>query len=194
MRGKLKKNPDWNYEFYDDARILDFFEKEFPPAYLKAYERLTIGAAEADFFRYAVLYKKGGFYLDIDGYLNAPLNSFIRENDTAIISLERNPGLYCQWALIFDKNHPFLEKTLEKVLENIETKRFPNDVHKTTVPTVYSEAIEEVIRKNPKVNYRRMGVDYKRKIKPKYKLAKLLLYGDRSEHWRKKQETQDLIK
>jgi mannosyltransferase OCH1-like enzyme len=59
IKRMLKKNPEYQYHFYDDKRITEFFKDEFPPEYLKAYNRLTIGAAKADFFRYAILYKKG---------------------------------------------------------------------------------------------------------------------------------------
>lgn len=189
-----KKNPDWKYHFYDDAMILDFFEKEFSPEYLKAYKSLTIGAAKADFFRYAILYKKGGLYLDIDSYDKTPLDKFIKETDHFIVSDEGNPGLYCQWALISDKDHPFLKRTLEKVLDNIQTHRFPNDVHKTTGPTVYTEAVNEIISESPETQYRFLGVDFEGHLKFKYKLGRIFLYGKKSEHWKKKQLSQDIIK
>lgn len=189
-----KKNPDWNYQFYDDARILDFFEKEFTSEYLKAYKSLTIGAAKADFFRYAVLYKYGGVYIDIDSYVKDPFRKFLKEDDSAVVSHEGNPGLYCQWALIFDKKHPFLKKTLEKVLDNIQTHRFPNDVHRTTGPTVYTEAVNEVLQENPDIDHRFLGIDYAGHLKVKYKLGRIFLYGKKSEHWKKKQLTQNIIK
>jgi len=189
-----KQNPEWNYCFYDDECIVSFFEKEFPAEYLKAYKSLTIGAAKADFFRYAVLYKTGGVYLDLDGYTKVPFKTFIKPDDEAIISHEGNPGLYCQWALIFNQGHPFLKKTLEKVLDNIQEHKYPHDVHRTTGPTVFTEAVNEVISESPGISYRFLGVDYEGYLKPKYRLAKISLYGKKSEHWRKKQMTQDIIK
>ncbi len=189
-----QKNPNWNYEFYDDNRILDFFKTEFPSEYLKAYKNLTIGAAKADFFRYAILYRKGGMYLDIDSYDNSPLDKFLKDDDVAIVSHEGNPGLYCQWALISDKDHPFLKRTLEKVLDNIQTHRYPNDVHKTTGPTVYTEAVNEVLKENPETPHRFLGTDFMGHLKFKYKLGRIFLYGKKSEHWKKKQLSQDIIK
>ncbi|WP_312077922.1 glycosyltransferase [Chryseobacterium sp.] len=189
-----KKNPGWRYQFYDDNQILDFFAKEFPSEYLKAYKSLTIGAAKADFFRYAVLYIYGGVYLDIDSYDKTPLDKFIRPTDFAIISPEGNPGLYCQWALIFDKNHPFLKRTLEKVLENIQKHKFPNDVHSTTGPHAFTEAVNEVIFEIPEVKYTLIKKDFEGHLKFKYKLGRIFLYGKKSEHWKKKQLTQNIIK
>lgn len=189
-----KKNPGWKYHFYDDARILDFFKNEFSPEYLKAYKSLTIGAAKADFFRYAVLYKYGGVYIDIDSSVKTPFDQFLKEKDVAVISPEGNPGLYGQWALIFDKEHPFLKRVLEKVIDNIFTHRFPHDVHKTTGPTVYTESVNEVLTENPSTPHRFIGIDYEGHLNVKYKLGRIFLYGKKSEHWRKKQHSQDIIK
>ena len=189
-----KKNPGWTYHFYDDEKILKFFEEEFPPEYLKAYKSLTIGAAKADFFRYAILYKKGGMYLDIDSYDKTPLDEFINSDDDFIVTNEGNPGLYCQWGLISNKNHPFLKRTLEHVLDNIQTHRYPNDVHKTTGPTVYTNSVNEIISENPEVKYRFLGTDFEGHLIFKYKLGRIFLYGKKSEHWKKKQLTQPIIK
>ncbi len=189
-----RQNPGWTYHFYDDRRILEFFSEHFPPEYLKAYKSLTIGAAKADFFRYAVLYKFGGVYLDIDSYVKTPFDQFITAEDSFVVSHEGNPGLYCQWALISDKNHPFLERTLEKTLDNIQTHRFPHDVHKTTGPTVFTEAVNEILAENPETPQRFLGTDYEGHLKFKYKLGRIFLYGKKSEHWKKKQMSQDIIK
>ncbi len=194
IRRLQRQNPGWDYQFYDDERIGQFFAKEFPPAYLSAYESLTIGAAKADFFRYAVLYKYGGVYLDIDGYARKPLDQFILPDDEAVISYEGNPGLYCQWALIFNKEHPFLKRTLENVLNNIREHRYPHDVHATTGPTAYTRSINEIMNEQPGVGYRVMGVDFEGRLSPKYLLSKLSLYKSRSAHWRKEQATKDIIK
>ena len=37
----------------------------------------------------------------------------IKEEDSAIITVEGNPGLYVQWGLMFSKNHPILKRTIE---------------------------------------------------------------------------------
>ena len=169
--------------------------KNFPDEYLKSAYQLTIGAAKADFFRYAILYKKGGVYLDIDSGMSSPLKKLILPTDVALISKERHVYLYCQWALIFDKDHPFLKRTLELVLDNIQTHRFPNDVHATTGPTVFTKAINECLAENPDIPHRIFdGIEYRGYLKFKYKLGKFFLYSKKSEHWKRKQLTQDIIK
>lgn len=188
-----KKNPEYAYEFYDDARIDSFLLQEFGTEVLSAYKRINIGAAKADFFRYAVLYKKGGIYVDIDSGINSQLDSFIKADDMAIITREGDPTLFAQWALIYSPGHPFLKKTMEMVLENIRQNKYPHDVHQMTGPTVYTKAINESLKNNPDISYRLLGTDYNGHLKVKYKLGKFFLY-EKGDHWKKKQLTTPVLR
>lgn len=188
-----KKNPEYKYEFYDDERIEAFFEEAFEPDVFKCYKKLNIGAAKADMFRYAILYKKGGIYLDIDSGINDKLDSFIRPDDTAIITLEGHPSFYAQWALLYQANHPFLKKTLQKIVENISLNKYPNNVHSMTGPGVYTQAINECLAEDPSIAYRLLGTDYNGHLKVKYHFGKFFLYK-KGEHWKKQQQVKPLLK
>lgn len=188
-----KKNPAYRYEFYDDARIEQFLLQEYSADVVAAYQKIQIGAAKADFFRYAVLYKRGGIYLDIDSRIVRPLDRWIRSDDEAIISLENNPGeVYVQWALVYDAGHPFLEKTIELMLENIRQNRYPHDVHSMTGPGVYSEAIKTCLQENPAIPHRLVGRDYEGALGFKYPLNKFLY--QKGEHWKTAQQTKTVLK
>jgi mannosyltransferase OCH1-like enzyme len=188
-----KKNPDYAYEFYDDLRIEQFLSAEFDEEVCNLYKRINIGAAKADFFRYAILYKKGGIYLDIDSGINEAINTWIANDDVAIITREGDPTLFAQWALIYSPGHPFLKKTIEMVLENLRQNKYPHDVHKMTGPTVYTEAINAVLANEPEVPYRLLGVDYNGHLKVKYKFGKFFLYK-KGDHWKKKQLSTPVIR
>lgn len=189
-----KKNPEYTYEFYDDLRIEQFISEEFDQNTLNLYQKLNIGAAKADFFRYAVLLKKGGIYLDIDCYVRRPFREFLEERDTAVLSPEKNPIFFVQWAMIYEAGHPFLERTMTMMLHNIRHNKYPHDVHKMTGPTVYSLAINECLKEDPKIKYRIFGIEYDHYLKDKYKLAKFFLYKKKSAHWKKLQETSTVLK
>jgi len=188
-----KRNPEYTYKFYDDAAIELFLKNNFDLDIYIQYQKLHIGAAKADFFRYALLLKEGGIYLDLDSAINGRLDDFIRPDDVAVISKERNPGLYVQWALVFEPNHPFLKKTLEMVLDNIRNNRYPHDVHKMTGPQVYSNAINACMANNPNIPHRVLGYDYNKHLRFKYPLSKLM-YTSRAEHWKKQQITTPVLK
>jgi len=189
-----RKNPRYKYEFYDDDRVEAFFANEFGGDVLRAYQKLNIGAAKADMFRYAVLYKFGGVYLDIDSYISSDLDTFIQPEDTAILTLERHHDFYAQWALIYAPGHPFLKKTLDLIVDNIFTNRYPHDVHAMTGPSVYTKAVNESLQEDPSVPYRLFGRDYGKYLTVKYKLGKFFLYKRKSDHWKKLQLRVPVVK
>ena len=183
-----KKNPNYAYYFYDDEAIENFLKENFEEKVYHTYKKLNIGAAKADFFRYAILFKKGGVYLDIDSLINSKIDDFVKPDDEALISLEKHGLCFCQWALFFEANHPFLKKTLEDIIENIEKNNFPNDVHQTTGPTAFTKAIKSLLDIKQNFNFRTLGFDYDNHAKFSYSMSKFFLYGfSRKNHWRKQQ-------
>ena len=88
----------------------------------------SYGAMKADFFRYCVLYKLGGIYLDIKSKINIPLGLIIKPDDICILDNPRNDlepwrknnPTYEQWLLMFAPNHPYLNQMIEQMVTNIE--------------------------------------------------------------------------
>ena len=76
-------------------------------------KKLNVGAAKADFWRYCILYKNGGIYLDIDSEITNSLDQLILKDDQCIITREGHYGIFNNWIMIFEKNHPILLKTIE---------------------------------------------------------------------------------
>jgi len=188
----LKRNPEYQYEFYDDERIEKFLSEEFDDETFKLYQKLNIGAAKADFFRYAILLKKGGIYLDIDSLIRGRLRDFIKAEDTAIISSERSTGFFVQWALIYEPEHPFLKQTLDILYENIKENKHPHDVHSMTGPKPYTDAINLCLSQgNNKPPYRLLGTDYNGHFKFKYWFSNFLYR--RGEHWKMAQLNKPIL-
>lgn len=57
----------WDYQFYDDATRESVIQQGFSPDVLQAYQTIhpEYGPARADFFRYCIMYLKGGVYVDM---------------------------------------------------------------------------------------------------------------------------------
>lgn len=135
------RNPDWEYRFYDEEARSSFISKNYDPEVYSIYNSInpSYGAARADLFRYLVLYKEGGVYLDIKSSCSVPLSDLIDENDEFFISNWPNLkgeefygagllkelqdieyGEYQQWYIISKPNSPFLKAVIDKVLSNIK--------------------------------------------------------------------------
>jgi mannosyltransferase OCH1-like enzyme len=201
-------NPTYIHLIYTDNEMDEFVNINFAGEIAHYYNKLNIIVAKVDFWRYLVLYKYGGVYLDMDSSINRPLDELIKDTDQAIITAEGNPEKYVQWALIFQKGHPILKKTIELIVENIKYNKYPNDILKMTGPVVYSEAINIVhkdlygspfqhstINNNTDItfsNYRIYGKDYNGFFSFKYPEADLLYINKK--HWREEQEEKSLMK
>lgn len=204
-------NPEYNHYLYDDNDMDNFVNQHFNGEIAECYNKLNIIVAKVDFWRYLILYKYGGVYLDMDSSIDKPLDKLIKEEDQAIITAEGNPNMYVQWALIFSKEHPILKKTIELVCNNIKNNSYPNDIHKMTGPTVYTKAINEIhmelfnntINHNDitpntditctlnDISYRLYGIDYNRYFSFKYRQHGLL-YNNKK-HWRQEQKEKPLL-
>lgn len=140
-------NPGWSHHLYDDVEIADFIRVHFPGRVYDAFSSLAIGAAKADIWRYCVLYKYGGVYLDIDADITTPLDRLIRTDDDAVITREQVAGLFNQWILIFSKGHPLLKAVIDECVENVLSRSSNNILH-LTGSTVFTQVLTERLKSN----------------------------------------------
>lgn len=124
----LNANPDYEHVIYTDEQMIDFVKSNYDKEISSYFERINNIVARADFWRYLILYKNGGVYLDIDSIIEGNLSEILQDSDEALITAEKNEKCFAQWALIFNKKHPILEKTIENLIENIDKNNFKNDV------------------------------------------------------------------
>ena len=109
----------------------DFIIKNYDKERLNLYTSINpeYGAARADYFRYLLLYKYGGVYLDIKSGMKKSLNHIIDKDDEYILChwatkdnakiLGNTLGEFQQWHIISKPKHPFLKaviKNVEKML------------------------------------------------------------------------------
>jgi inositol phosphorylceramide mannosyltransferase catalytic subunit len=69
-------NPDFEYLFFDDARIEKFIDAEFPQ-YRPVFDSFSLRIQRYDFFRYLAVYHFGGFYFDTDVFLASSLEDLL---------------------------------------------------------------------------------------------------------------------
>lgn len=133
-------NPDWSHRLYDLPAMVDFIRQHYDPRVLECFLRIdpAYGAARADLFRYLLLYKSGGVYLDIKSSMTRPLSEVLRPSDRYLLSNWRNQagepfegwgiypelaasasGEFQQWHIVAAPGHPFLRAVIERVLRNI---------------------------------------------------------------------------
>lgn len=159
-------NPGWTISVYEDEECLEFIRMYFDREMLRTYRAINprYGAARADLFRYLLLYRYGGVYLDIKSSAALPLDAVLRPDDHYLLSHWDNgrdrpfegwgvhaetpyPGEFQQWHIVASPRHPFLEQVARCVQRNIHDYNASRDgtgkraVLRTTGPIAYTRAI-----------------------------------------------------
>lgn len=158
-------NSDYEYRFYNDEDCVKFIYENYDKETLDLYNSINpkYSSARADFFRYLLMYKIGGVYLDIKSCTTKPLRETILSTDEYLLThwagrdwnevLNYYHGEFQNWHIICTPNHPFLAKTIEIVKDNI--KNYTGEKGKLAVlnltgPIAYSKAILSILDEHRK--------------------------------------------
>lgn len=132
-------NEDKHYVITDEQchqMVIDLFETI--PDVARAYHLMPRSILKADFFRYLILFARGGVYSDIDTVLLQPISDWLSSNKT-INNTPINPGLvvgiesdpdrpdwnewyarriqFCQWTIQSKPGHPMLRELIANITE-----------------------------------------------------------------------------
>jgi mannosyltransferase OCH1-like enzyme len=91
-----KKNcPGYDFRFYDNEDIVFYIKNNFNSRVLDAYLSINdvFGPCKSDFFRYLVLYKEGGVYLDNKSIIIKNLDKFLKDSSGKLLITSHNFSL-----------------------------------------------------------------------------------------------------
>ena len=136
---KLRRvNPRFTYNLYDDNDCREFIKNNFDENVLNTYNKLIPGAYKADLWRYCILFKYGGIYIDIK---YKPVNNFklinLTENEHWVKDMDNN-GIYN--AIIVSKpNNPILLRAINDIISNAQNNYYGNNSLDVTGPGLLSQ-------------------------------------------------------
>lgn len=175
---KLKSaNPGWSYQLFDDRDIDQFILRHYGQSLLSYYNRIApgYGAAKADFFRYLLIYRFGGVYLDIKSTITKPLSETVREDDAYLLSYWNNlpggghegfghysllpdyieRGEIIQWYIVAAPGHPLMREVIKTMLRKMDRYNPYADgvgwtgIVSTTGPVMYTKTIYDALQDAP---------------------------------------------
>ena len=133
-------SPSYEYRFMIDEDRLEFISKNASKRICKSYQRLNVGAAQADLWRLLILRHYGGVYMDIDAHLVWPLG-FIIQDTLEELYVKRRRDHYTNYFIASSKNNPNIEKMIDMVVENIEAGQVES-VYTLTGPVVQNRVLQ----------------------------------------------------
>jgi len=131
---KIKKyNPRFRYYLFDDNDCREFIKNNFDHEILNAYDSLIPGAYKADLWRYCILYKMGGIYLDIK---YTPMNGFRFFNllDSEYFVLDNGGGGIYNALIVCKPGNEILLKAIKQIIHNVKTRNYGSNFLEPTGP------------------------------------------------------------
>lgn len=133
-------NPDYSHRIITDYEVKRFVETEFRtiPKVIEAFNLMKKPILKVDFFRYLVIYAKGGTYADLDIVALRGIDNWI-SSSSKIYGVNNNPGLvigieadpdyegweehyarrlqFTQWTFQGKAGHPILREIIINIVE-----------------------------------------------------------------------------
>lgn len=118
-----KLNPAFTYRLFDDEDCYNFIKENFSNDVVESFVKLIPGAYKADLWRYCVLYKLGGIYLDIK---YRPVKHFkfinLTEKEHWVLDIDGN-GIY-NALMVCKPGNQILLNAINQIVKNVKTKYY----------------------------------------------------------------------
>lgn len=145
----LDSNPLWTYRYMTNDDAYTFIKNNFNDRYAELYLKAKIPMCQADFWRYLVLYKFGGVYVDLDMLSMSPIEEWF--NVDAELSLFKSfkdpsdPGVetYDQWMIGASPESLAMLRVVEAVANEIELAEDGRVSYNETGSKVFTQAINQ---------------------------------------------------
>lgn len=147
----LIRNPEYKYRYYDAGDRRQFIEKYFEQRVLKAYDKLIPGAYKADFWRYCIIYIKGGVYVDIKMGAKVPLKNIIDVGTDMLFVNDEPEGMLYNAFFASTPRNPLLFDVIMKIVNNIETEFYGMSPLFPTGPVPMGSVIIPALGYNDKI-------------------------------------------
>ena len=142
----ISNNPEYDYWYFNDQQAKQYLQTNFPEVY-ECYLLVRPGAYKADLFRYCVLYKDGGVYVDCGMRAVGKLRDSIHPNDMFVSAEDDGTGGVYNAFIACAPGHPIIAKAIEMCVKNIRSKNYTNNPLAITGPLLLTRAFTDTVDK-----------------------------------------------
>jgi mannosyltransferase OCH1-like enzyme len=136
----LENNPEFDYYFYDDNDCLNFIKDNYSIDVVNAYTKLKPGAFKADLWRYCILYKNGGIYIDVKFIIKTPLIKYLQTHSTSFVADIDDDKIY-NAILIAPPKLDIFKKAIDNIVINVSNKYYGRSCLDPTGPGLFGKLI-----------------------------------------------------
>jgi mannosyltransferase OCH1-like enzyme len=145
----INMNQECDYYLYSDDASLKYLTQDYDEEVVSAFNTLKPGAYKSDLWRYCILYKRGGIYLDIKLQSVKPLLPIIEANPTIYVrdwpgSCTEEIGIYNAF-MVSPPNNPIFKHCIDDIVNSCKLKLYKNGVLDITGPCLLGQMIKQHI-------------------------------------------------
>jgi mannosyltransferase OCH1-like enzyme len=144
----LEKEDEVVYKVWSNSEIRTLLKDSFEPEVLEAYDSVVPGSYKADLAKYCLLYKFGGWYVDMNTEIVDVPPSFYNEYDLILFTEDfRGSGVPYGVivGLMYSKNtsHQVFKNAIDITVNNIKNKTYGINPLAITSTIVLGEAVAQ---------------------------------------------------
>ena len=117
----VKQNPEFTHHLYDEIKCREFITNNFDEGVLNAYNSLIPCAYKSDLWRYCVLYKNGGIYMDIK-YQCANNFKLLALTESEYFVKDRPTHMVYNALIVVKPENQIMLKCIDQIVKNVQTK------------------------------------------------------------------------
>jgi len=151
LASHFMENPEYEWvASNDDASDKFMASNEVKASWAAAYKTARNGAEKADMWRYAVMYKYGGVYMDSDMKASKPLRDIIIDSSADVVQqlTPKNHGQreLSQFCLLFAPGNKLMEAALDNIVARMA---LPSAKNEPTINLTGPGALARVFSEHP---------------------------------------------
>jgi mannosyltransferase OCH1-like enzyme len=144
----ITMNPEFDYYLYSDDESSKYIQENFEKDVIDAFNSLRPGAYKSDLWRYCILYKKGGVYIDIKYTTLKPLTSIMKENPLVYVNdhevscphLPNTTGLYNGF-MISQANNSIFKYCIDDIVTSCKLRLYKKNDLDITGPCLLAQIV-----------------------------------------------------
>jgi tetratricopeptide (TPR) repeat protein len=142
-------NTEYVYELFNDETARLFISENYDNTVVDIFDHVMSPSMRCDFFRYAVVLKRGGFFIDADERCLLPISFSLGacSDKTLILTRGHANALLCS-PFGAAPNHPAVGMIFQEALEGLLQARVSGklpDIHATTGPGLITRVIAKTL-------------------------------------------------
>jgi mannosyltransferase OCH1-like enzyme len=144
-------NPGYLIQYFDMTTARKYLQQYFHPVFLRTFDCLQAYAAKSDLFRFALLYREGGWYSDWKQTCLQPglLDRLSNGTDFFVTKDNGHKGVIAERcvtnAFVGSRPfHPVIGKDLELIVSNVQKRNFGKTPIHPTGPCALGQALQSV--------------------------------------------------